>query len=60
MELLPAFALSLGFLVARLITQAERRWPRHAPLVLLAAIVIILINTATLIHKTPSRPRRGH
>jgi hypothetical protein len=53
MELLPAFALSLGFLVARLITQAERRWPRHAPLVLLAAIVIILINTATLIHKTP-------
>lgn len=53
MEMLPAFALSLGFLVARLIGQAERRWPRHAQLILLAAIVLILLDTAALIHKTP-------
>jgi hypothetical protein len=53
MELLPAFAISLGFLVARLISRAERRWPQHAQLVLLAAIVIILINTFALIRHTP-------
>jgi hypothetical protein len=53
MELLPAFAISLGFLVARLISRAERRWPQHAQLVLLAAIVIILINTFALIRRTP-------
>jgi len=53
MEMLPAFALSLGFLVARLLSQAERRWQRHAQLILLAAIVLILVDTAVLIHGTP-------
>ena len=53
MEMLPAFALSLGFLVTRLISQAERRWRRHAQLILLAAIVLILVDTAVLIHGTP-------
>jgi hypothetical protein len=53
MEMLPAFALSLGFLVARLIAQAEVRWPRQAPLVLLAAIVLILLDSSALIRGTP-------
>ena len=53
MEMLPAFALSLGFLAARLVKRAEYRWPRHAQLILLAAIVAILINTAALIRGTP-------
>lgn len=53
MELLPAFAISLGFLVARFITRAERRWPAHAPLALLAAIVIILVDTSALTRGTP-------
>jgi hypothetical protein len=53
MELLPAFALAIGFVVAWLIARAEKRWPRHAQLVLLAAIVAILVNSAVLIHKIP-------
>jgi hypothetical protein len=53
MEMLPAFALSLGFLVARLIARAEVRWPRHAPLLLLVAIVLILLDTSALIRGTP-------
>lgn len=53
MEMLPAFGLSLGFLVARLITQAERRRSREAQLILLGAIVLILADTAVLIHGTP-------
>jgi len=53
MEMLPAFALSLGFLVARLLSRAERRWPREAQLILLGAIVLILVDTAVLIHGTP-------
>jgi hypothetical protein len=53
MEMLPAFALSLGFLVARLITRAQVRWPRHAPLILLAAIVLIILDSSALIRGTP-------
>lgn len=53
MEMLPAFALSLGFLVARLVTRAETRWPRHAQLLLLAAMVLVMVDSATLIHRTP-------
>jgi hypothetical protein len=53
MEMLPAFALSLGFLVARLIARAEVRWPRQAPLLLLAAIVLILLDSSALIRGTP-------
>jgi hypothetical protein len=53
MELLPAFALSLGFLTTRLMKRTEARWPRPAQLILLAFIVAILVDTAVLIHQTP-------
>jgi len=53
MEMLPAFALSLGFLIARLIARTEVRWPRQAPLVLLAAIVLIILDSSALIRGTP-------
>lgn len=53
MEMLPIFALSLGFLVAWLISRAESRWPRHAQLILLAAIVVIMADTAALLRATP-------
>ncbi len=53
MEMLPAFALGLGFLAAWLIERAESRWPAHAQLILLASMVLIFIDTAVLIHGTP-------
>ena len=53
MEMLPIFALSLGFLVARLITRAEHRWPRHAQLILLAAMVLIMVDSIRLMRTTP-------
>lgn len=53
MEMLPGFALGLGFLVAWLIDRAEVRWDRHAQLILLACIVLILADSAFLIHSTP-------
>ena len=53
MEMLPIFALSLGFLVAWLLMLLEKRWPRTAPLLLLAAIVLILLDASTLLRSTP-------
>jgi hypothetical protein len=53
MEMLPAFALGLGFLIAWLIARAEIRWHRHAQLILLASIVLILANSAFLTRSTP-------
>jgi hypothetical protein len=53
MELLPAFALAIGFVIAWLVARAEKRWRSHAQLILLAAIVAILVNSAVLIHKIP-------
>ena len=53
MEMLPAFALSLGFLIARLTSLAERRWPRWSPLLLLASIVLIILDSSALIRRTP-------
>ncbi|HZZ40845.1 MAG TPA: hypothetical protein VFE06_17040 [Acidobacteriaceae bacterium] len=53
MEMLPVFALSLGFLVAWLISRAESRWPRHAQLILLATMVLIMLDTAALLRATP-------
>jgi hypothetical protein len=53
MEMLPGFALGLGFLVAWLIARAEVRWHRHAQLILLAAILLIFADAALLIHSTP-------
>jgi hypothetical protein len=53
MEMLPVFALSLGFLVAWLLSRAEKRWPRHAQLILLASIVLIMLDTAALLRATP-------
>lgn len=53
MEMLPVFALSLGFLAARLLTRSEHRWPRHAPLVLLAAMVLIMVDSIALMRATP-------
>jgi hypothetical protein len=53
MEMLPAFALGLGFLVAWFIARAQVRWGRHAQLILLTSIVLILVNSAFLIRSTP-------
>jgi hypothetical protein len=53
MELLPAFAVSIGFVVAWLVARTEKRRPREAQLILLAASVAILVNTVVLIHKIP-------
>lgn len=53
MEMLPIFALSLGFLVAWLISLAEKRWPRHAQLILLASIVLIMVDCYVLMRSTP-------
>jgi hypothetical protein len=53
MEMLPIFALSLGFLVAWLMNTTEKRWPRYAPLILLAGIVLIILDCSTLIRSTP-------
>jgi 4-amino-4-deoxy-L-arabinose transferase-like glycosyltransferase len=53
MELLPAFALAIGFVVAWLVGRVEKRHPREAQLILLASIILILVNTAVLIHKVP-------
>ena len=53
MEMLPGFALGLGFLAAWLIARAEFRWPRHAQLILLASIVLILVDSAFLVRATP-------
>lgn len=53
MELLPIFALSLGFLAAWLMNMMEKRWPRYAPLILLAGIVLILLDASALLRATP-------
>lgn len=53
MEMLPIFALSLGFLVAWLMGLTEKRWPRYAPLVLLAGIVLIMVDSSALLRSTP-------
>jgi len=53
MEMLPVFALSLGFLVACLVTLTEKRWPRSSPLILLAGIVLIILDSSALIRSTP-------
>lgn len=53
MEMLPIFALSLGFLAAWLMSLTEKRWPRYAPLILLASIVLILVDCSTLMRSTP-------
>ncbi len=53
MEMLPVFALSLGFLVARLLTRTEQRWPRHAQLILLAAMVLIMVDSIVVMRSTP-------
>jgi hypothetical protein len=53
MEMLPGFALGLGFFVAWLIARAEVRWHRHAQLILLVSLLLILANAAFLIRSTP-------
>ena len=53
MEMLPIFALSLGFLVAWLISLTEKCWPRYAPLLLLASIVLIIVDASALLRSTP-------
>jgi hypothetical protein len=53
MEMLPIFALSLGFLVAWLMDTIGERWPRYAPLILLAGIVLIILDCSSLIRSTP-------
>lgn len=53
MEMLPIFALSLGFLVAWLMDTTEKRWPRYAPIILLAGVVLIILDCSALIRSTP-------
>ncbi len=53
MEMLPIFALSLGFLAAWLMNTTEKRWPRYAPLILLTGIVLILLDASALLRATP-------
>ncbi|MGA7523917.1 MAG: glycosyltransferase family 39 protein [Acidobacteriaceae bacterium] len=53
MEMLPIFALCLGFLAAWLLARAEKHWPRHAQLILLASIVLIMLDAVALIRATP-------
>jgi hypothetical protein len=53
MEMLPIFGLSLGFLVAWLLGLTEKRWPRSSQLLLLAAIVLILLDSSALLRSTP-------
>jgi hypothetical protein len=53
MEMLPGFALGLGFLVTWLIARAETRWHRHAQLILLASMLLIFADSAFLIRSTP-------
>ena len=43
----PSSRISLGFLVAWLMRQAERRWPRRARCILLAAMVLILVDSSS-------------
>lgn len=53
MEMLPGFALGLGFLAAWLISRAESRWNRHAQLILLAFMLTIFADSVFLIRSTP-------
>ncbi len=53
MEMLPIFGLSLGFLVAWLMGLMEKRWPREASLILLAAMVLIIVDCSALMRSTP-------
>jgi hypothetical protein len=53
MEMLPIFALSLGFLIAWLTGLTEKRWPLWAPLFLLAAMVLILVDSFAVMRSTP-------
>jgi Dolichyl-phosphate-mannose-protein mannosyltransferase len=53
MEMLPIFALSLGFFIAWLIGLTEKRWSRYAPLILLASIILIIVDCSALIRSTP-------
>jgi hypothetical protein len=53
MEMLPIFALSLGFFVAWLVGLTEKRWSRYSPLILLAAIVLIIVNCSAVMRATP-------
>jgi hypothetical protein len=53
MEMLPAFALSLGFLVARLMYRTERRWPRYAPMLLMGTLLLMVVDGVALLHESP-------
>jgi hypothetical protein len=53
MEMLPIFALSLGFLVTWLMSTIESRWPSWSPLVLLTGMVLIILDSSALIRSTP-------
>jgi hypothetical protein len=53
MEMLPIFALSLGFFIAWLLSATEKRWSRYAPLILLASIVLIIVDCSALLRSTP-------
>jgi hypothetical protein len=53
MEMLPIFALSLGFFIAWLIGLTEKRWSRYAPLILLASIILIIVDCSALVRSTP-------
>jgi hypothetical protein len=53
MEMLPAFALFVAFFLVWLTRLLERRWPILAPLVLLAAICLTILDSSTLMRARP-------
>ncbi|WP_252263936.1 hypothetical protein [Paracidobacterium acidisoli] len=53
MEMLPGFALFLGFLVVWVTRQMERRWPSLAPLALLAAVCLTIVDCSALMRARP-------
>lgn len=53
MEMLPAFALMLGFFFAAAGVWIERRGPRWAPLVALVAICLAILNAGAQMHTRP-------
>jgi len=53
MEMLPAFALFLAFLVAWVLAWLEERWPMIAPLLQLAVICLIILDSSVLMRARP-------
>src|SRR5262249_27008633 len=53
MEMLPVFALFLGFVVSEGGEWASRRWPRSGAWIALVAVVLIVVNSVVLMRGRP-------